>query len=490
MLKLFLWLRYLRKKKIVLLSIAAVALSVTLMVTVDSLFTGYIDALGKMVLSDMGDVLIWPIGSPIDNYQRFIDKLKEHPDIETAAPFHYGAGLLYIEGADVREVVLYGLEPKCEKGFNNWGEKLLRQKQSDHISMPSREPDFSVPGESALGPLRPTSEESETSPTGGLNEEGVWLGINIVAEPNEQTDEYDLEYAKGFIGKQVILTTMGHGGKRYVEKMRVSDVVFSKSYFGDKTVYMPFKMLQRIETGNEKADDAYFIKLKLVGHDAFLPAATPRLLAEDKCGVSRGGRRKQEAGQQMVEDIRAIWNDYATGQMGYEPGAVPALRIELRERMYRNIFEDLRNQLTVILLIFGVICSVAVLLIFCIFYMIVTAKQKDIAIIKSCGASSVSAAAIFAGFGACVGVVGSVLGAVLGIIITNNINVLEKWVRVLFGIKFWRTSSYGLAEIPHQINWPVVPWVVLAAIAGCVIGVLIPSIIAARTRPVKILRYE
>jgi len=44
MLKLFLWLRYLRKKKIVFLSIAAVALSVSLLIVVASLFSGFINA--------------------------------------------------------------------------------------------------------------------------------------------------------------------------------------------------------------------------------------------------------------------------------------------------------------------------------------------------------------------------------------------------------------------------------------------------------------
>lgn len=438
MLKLFLWFRYLRKKKIVLLSILAVTLSVTLMIVTDSLFTGYIDALGKMILSDMGDALIWNYGGkPIENYPEFLKKLKEHPYIETAAPFHYGAGLLYVAGADVRAVTLYGLNPKNETGFNNWDEKLLRQKNKEGV------PDFSVPDKKDVN--------------------GIWLGINIIAEPNEQTDEYDFQYAKSFIGKKVILTTMGHNNKRVVRQYRVSDIVFSKSYFGDKTAFMPFEQLQQIDTGIDKNNTATFIKLKL---------------------------KNRQNLQKMEEDIRSIWNDYAVNQMGLPAQAVPALHVELRQRMYKSIFEDLRNQLRIVLLIFGVICSVAVLLIFCIFYMIVTAKQKDIAIIKSCGASSTSAASIFAGFGACVGIIGSAIGVILAIVITTNSNVLEGWVRVIFQIKLWRTSSYGLAEIPHHVHWPIVLPVILAAIVGCVLGVLIPAVIAARTKPVKILRYE
>ena len=141
-------------------------------------------------------------------------------------------------------------------------------------------------------------------------------------------------------------------------------------------------------------------------------------------------------------------------------------------------------------MIFGVICSVTVLLIFCIFYMIVITKQKDVAIIKSCGAASSSAAFIFFGFGACVGVVGSALGIVLGYVVTRNINTLEDWVRVVFGMKLWRSSVYMFKTIPNEVNWPAVWWIVLVAIAACLVGALIPAIVAARTRPVEILRYE
>ena len=103
----------------------------------------------------------------------------------------------------------------------------------------------------------------------------------------------------------------------------------------------------------------------------------------------------------------------------------PPIDVWTTEEYYGSILDDMRNQMRVVLLVFGVICSVAVLLIFCIFYMIVTAKQKDIAIMKSCGASSQAAASIFIGFGACVGLCGSVMGLMLGTLITNNVNILE-----------------------------------------------------------------
>jgi ABC-type lipoprotein release transport system permease subunit len=301
------------------------------------------------------------------------------------------------------------------------------------------------------------------SVAGNAKAQGVWLGINIVAEPNEETDKYDLDYVKNFIGKKAILTTMDYRGKRHVEKFIVSDVVSSKGYFDDKTLYMPLNTLRKIDEKDFVDNSTNFIKLKL---------------------------KNRTDTQKTATKIKDLWYQYSVEELKKEPKTVSFLNFDTRDSLYQNIFDDLRNQLTVVTLMFGVICSVAVLLIFCIFYMIVTTRQKDIAIIKSCGASSLSAASIFTGFGVCIGIIGSILGVILAIVVTNNVNILEEWVRIIFGIKLWRTSSYGLTEIPHQVHWPVVAPVVLAAIAGCIIGVLIPSIIAARTKPVKILRYE
>jgi len=60
MLKLFLWLRYLRKRKIVLLSIAAVTLSSALLIAVASLFNGFIRALERSAVEAVGDVVLAP----------------------------------------------------------------------------------------------------------------------------------------------------------------------------------------------------------------------------------------------------------------------------------------------------------------------------------------------------------------------------------------------------------------------------------------------
>ena len=143
-----------------------------------------------------------------------------------------------------------------------------------------------------------------------------------------------------------------------------------------------------------------------------------------------------------------------------------------------------------LLVIFGVVSGSVVVLVFCIFYMIVTTKRRDIAIIKSCGTASASVGWIFVGFGVCVGVIGSGIGSGLGYLITRNINTIEGWIRIIFGLKLWKSSIYMFSKIPNEVNWPWALPIVLSAVAAAAVGALIPAIVAARTKPVDILRYE
>jgi lipoprotein-releasing system permease protein len=122
--------------------------------------------------------------------------------------------------------------------------------------------------------------------------------------------------------------------------------------------------------------------------------------------------------------------------------------------------------------------------------MIVRLKQKDIAIIKSCGATSRAVAFIFVGFGACVGAAGSGIGVGLGYVITRNINIIENWIRIIFGLKLWRSSVYFFSKIPNDVDWFWAGRIVALAVIAAAIGTLIPAIVAARTKPVEILRYE
>ncbi len=448
MLKLFLWLRYLRKRKIVFLSIAAVALSVSLLIVVASLFTGFIDTFERAAVEAVGDVVLSP-PMTFAKYPLLIEQLEQTESVEAATAMISGYGLLHLGRGNVRAVEVWGIDPAGRARVTGFARFLRRQGKG------AGEPSFNVPD----------------SP----EETGGFVGIGVLGEPDEQTDEYDYAAAEKMLGQVVVLTTGTVTGqdsqdgsrpefKRKVMRFAVADIVETGVYqFDSGCVYLPIEKLRRTLYPDVKSPVASQILIKLADNtDADVALAV----------------------------IRGVWRAFVQEQLDADPYLMTSTGINTARQLQSRYIAAYEKQMGVLLLIFGVVSFGVVLLVFCIFYMIVRLKQKDIAIIKSCGATSSSVAFVFVGFGACVGVIGSGLGAVLGYVITRNINTIEDWVRIIFGLKLWKSSVYLFSKIPNEVNWPWAMRIALMAIIAAAIGTLIPAIVAARTKPVEILRYE
>jgi len=448
MLKLFLWLRYLRKKKIVLLSIAAVALSCSLLIVVTSLFNSFINAFEQSAVETMGDVVLTP---PIKftNYPMLIERLEGLVAVEAATATISAPGLVHLGKGNVRAVIIWGIEPGRRQKVTGFKRFLLKQKNS------ATAPSFAT--DSATGKL------------------GGFVGVGVVAEPDEKTDEYDFGEIEKMMGKRAVLTTgaavessvddnRGRQFKRRVLPFTIADVLFTGMYYVDeKFVYLPIEQLQKILYPNEEGGIADQIQIKLTD-DAQTDAA--------------------------MAQIRGVWEEFAEKQLGWGSYLISQAEVSTSKQMQSQYAAELRKQMGVLLFIFGVISLTVVVLVFCIFYMIVETRQKDIAVIRSCGASGGAVALTFVGFGACVGIIGSVLGAVLGYAVTKNINAIEEWIRVIFGLKLWKSSVYMFSKIPNEVDWAWALPIIFFAVAAAVVGALIPAVVAARTEPVNILRYE
>jgi len=450
MLKLFLWLRYLRKKKIVFLSIAAVALSVSLLIVVASLFTGFIDAYERAAVEAIGDVVLAPPAPPAKfaKYGQFIERLEQTEAVEAATAMLSAKGLLHlVEKGNVRAVEIWGIEPVRRAKVMGFDRFLLRQRET------KSEPSFEIKGfEGQIG---------------------GFVGIGVVAEPDEKTDQYDFDAVEKMFGKQIVLTTgtvsradkegMRAEVRRKVMTFTIADVVETGVYQFDKgCVYLPIEALQKTLYPEEDLPVASQIQIKLADN-----TDTDNALAV----------------------IRGVWQSFVEDELGGNLYLINA-DIMTAKQLQRPYVAAYRKQMGILLLIFGVVSLGVVLLIFCIFYMIVRLKQKDIAIIKSCGAAGSSVAWIFVGFGVCVGTIGSGIGAALGYVFTKNINTIEEWIRIIFGLKLWKSSVYMFNKIPNEVDWASALSIALLSIIAAAIGTLIPAIVAAATKPVEILRYE
>lgn len=447
MLKLFLWLRYLGKRRVVLLSVAAVALSCALLIVVASLFSGFIDAFKRSAADALGDIVLSP-DEKIENYQELIGQLEGLKSVEAATGTLSAQGLLHLGRGNVRAVEICGIDLQREGRVTAFEQMLL-----------SKDPD------------RAKKTEGEI--------EG-YVGIGVLAEPNEKTDEYDFNAVEEMIGQTAVITTgstsLATSGSAAEEKegsrqfrrrtiqFTIADVVFSGVYYLDKRiVYLPIERLQEAVYPEAKQPIAGKIHIKL------------------RSGVDT---------EAAVAQIRGVWEVFASEKLGWEPYKIQATMIETARQMQARYVAEIRKQMGILLLIFGAVSMSAVLLVFCIFYMIVETRRKDVAIMKSCGATSTSVATIFIGFGGFIGIMGAAIGTALGYIITKNINAVEEWIRIIFGLKLWKASVYIFSRIPSEVDWQAAVWIVLSAIAGAAIGAALPAISAAMTRPVNVLRYE
>ncbi len=165
--------------------------------------------------------------------------------------------------------------------------------------------------------------------------------------------------------------------------------------------------------------------------------------------------------------------------------------VETWEEMQASYISAIEKEKFLVLIMFGVISTVAVFLILCIFYMIVQEKTRDIGIIKSVGGSAEGVAAVFLAYGGAIGLVGSLLGSLLGITFVEHINDVQDWLaRLNPDWRVWSPETYSFDKIPDMWKWSEVVWISVLAVIASVLGATFPAIRASRTWPVESLRYE
>jgi len=122
--------------------------------------------------------------------------------------------------------------------------------------------------------------------------------------------------------------------------------------------------------------------------------------------------------------------------------------------------------------------------------MMVKDKGRDIAILRTMGASRGMVLRIFMLSGASIGVVGTLLGFVLGVLVTRNLEAIREFLQNILQVKLFAAEIYFFTRIPARIEPGEVATVVIMALALSFLATLYPSWRAARLDPVEGLRYE
>ena len=130
----------------------------------------------------------------------------------------------------------------------------------------------------------------------------------------------------------------------------------------------------------------------------------------------------------------------------------------------------------------GLIMMVAALNIVASLVLLVMQKSRDIAILKTMGASSKSIRAIFVLQGGIIGVVGTAVGAAAGVALSWSADRYQ-WIRV-------PASVYDMGWVPFRVEPSNFLLVVAGSLAVCLFATLYPSRQASRLDPAEALRYE
>lgn len=150
--------------------------------------------------------------------------------------------------------------------------------------------------------------------------------------------------------------------------------------------------------------------------------------------------------------------------------------------MYRNLFSALKLEKIAMFIILTFIVLVAAFNIIISLIMLVMEKSRDIAVLKSLGATSDLIMRIFVVQGMIIGAAGTVLGAVAGLV---GGALLAKYPFIELPEEIYTISTIPIAIYP----WDVVI-ICLLALTICFIATIYPSYRAARLEPAEALRYE
>lgn len=155
-----------------------------------------------------------------------------------------------------------------------------------------------------------------------------------------------------------------------------------------------------------------------------------------------------------------------------------------------SFFNAIQVERNVMFLILTLIILVAAFNIISSLIMLVKDKGRDIAILRTMGATRGSIMRIFFIAGASIGVVGTFSGFVLGLWFSLNIESIRQWIQSVTGTELFAAEIYFLSQLPAKVDPMEVLATVLMGLGLSFLATLYPSWRAARLDPAEALRYE
>jgi lipoprotein-releasing system permease protein len=159
-------------------------------------------------------------------------------------------------------------------------------------------------------------------------------------------------------------------------------------------------------------------------------------------------------------------------------------------QMNSALFQALEIERVAMFVVLSLIVLVAVFNILSSLIMLVRAKTRDIAILRTMGASRHGMMKVFMTVGVTIGSLGILLGMVLGAIFLYFRQGVVDAIQAITGQNLWDPSVRFLTELPSKTDPFEVAAIVLTALILSFLATLYPAYKAASTDPVQVLRHE
>ena len=444
MYKIILATRYLLKRRITYFAVLAVALSVFIVLVVMTVMAGLVNEFKEKNHRFAGDCVVGTeslVGFAY--YEDFVKLLEQQDFVEAVSPAIKSFALKRRRGSDQDDIVeIMGIDPVRHSKATNFGDTLYFHK--DDVSKT-----FEIANDANLS--------------------GCVLGDYVLLQDTGSRDLNETNIPRIPYSISCFPLT-GRGALAQAGTDMVNTKTF---YFSDQS-----------STGLPRVD----------GSVVYLPFEQAQLL----CGMAGSTKRasrihirfkpdvKIQAG---CEKVKSLWQkfrqDKADETQSY---TLDTVTVQGWKQYRRESIAPMENEQTEMSAMFGFVGITTVFIVLVVFYMIISHKSKDIGILKSIGVSNIDIIELFSGYAFLVGIIGSGIGLFAGWIFLLKINPIEDWLFEHYGFQLWDRTIYAIGDIPNQVEFNILATIAVSAIAACLIGALIPTLQAARQKPVDTLQ--
>lgn len=445
--------RELRGKKppfvgvVTVISIVGVALGVMALIVVLSVMSGFENDLKSKILGAHAHVVIEKYGNDFEEHAEVEEKVREAPGVVSAAAFVLGDAMMSTD-VGLSGALIKGVDPTSEDAVGELRTNL-ESGRVEYLANPS-----DIPGACGRSffPARPPRPPRSLSST--------------VAAPALELDSLALSGSADCAGRVLPGVIIGRELSRSL-RAYLGDAVKLVSPVSDEIGPLgPTPKLRRFRVAGIFYSGMYEYDAKL----AYIDMRQAQRFF---------GMRKKATGVELkIEDVDA--SGVVVSDLERRIGGHP-YRVKDWREMNKELFSALLLEKIAMFVALTMIITVASFLIVATLVMIVLQRGREIAILKSVGASSASIMKIFVVQGVTVGVGGAVLGILAGV---GTCLLLEK-----VGLRLDERIFY-IEKLPVVLDWGEVGLIAGAAVVITYLATIYPAMTAAVLRPVEGLRED